>query len=135
MDDYAGFLAEKLAHDKPSGFSVRIATPHLFPFQRDLVAWALRRGRSAIFASTGLGKTRIQLEWARHVANEAQGRVLVLAPLAVAAQTAMEAEVIGVDASVCRSQADVKSMVSVANYVGLPLQVVVQDYNHWVGKR
>ena len=121
MDDYAGFLAEKLAHDKPSGFSVRIDTPHLFPFQRDLVAWALRRGRSAIFASTGLGKTRIQLEWARHVANEAQGRVLVLAPLAVAAQTAMEAEVIGVDASVCRSQVDVKHMVSVANYERLHL--------------
>jgi len=62
---------------------------HLFGFQRDLVDWSLRRGRSCLFADTGLGKTPMQVEWARNVASE--GRVLMLAPLAVADQTVEQA--------------------------------------------
>jgi len=68
----------------------------LFPFQRALVEWALRRGRAAIFADTGLGKTIMQLEWARHVASGG-GRVLILAPLAVAEQTVLEGSRFGID--------------------------------------
>lgn len=62
--------------------------PGLFPHQKDLVLWSLRKGRAAVLAETGLGKTFIELEWARHVS--ALGRVLILAPLAVAEQTVRE---------------------------------------------
>ena len=61
----------------------------------DLVSWALRRGRAALFADTGLGKTSMQVEWAR-VVSERAGRVLILAPLAVAEQTVNEARRFGV---------------------------------------
>ncbi len=130
MSDYEKFLREKLAHDKPSGFDVEVRPGHLFPFQRDLVRWALRRGRAAIFASTGLGKTRMQLEWAYQVAKRSgtgiampssEGRVLILCPLAVAAQTVAEAHVIGLEANVCRQQSDVVNSISVANYERLHL--------------
>ncbi len=86
---------------------------HLYPHQRDLVDWALRRGRAAIFADTGLGKTAIQIEWARHVA--ATGRVLVLAPLAVAEQTVREAERFGVRARYLRED-DASERIVVTNY-------------------
>lgn len=114
--NYLEFLKGKLAHDAPSGFRADVSTPHLFDFQRDVVRWALRRGRAAVFASTGLGKTRMQLEWAKHVAIETQGPVLILAPLAVAAQTEAEAQVIGVKASVCRDAADISEQISITNY-------------------
>lgn len=124
MSDYEKFLREKLAHDAPSGFDVEVRpSGHLFDFQRDLTRWALRRGRAAIFASTGLGKTRMELEWAYQVATHAGtvGHVLVLTPLAVAAQTVKEAAAIGLVANVCREQSDVVNSISVANYERLHL--------------
>lgn len=110
---YADFLARKLEHAPPTGLAdVPELSTALFPFQRDLTAWALRRGRAAIFADTGLGKTRMELEWARHV----PGDVLVLAPLAVAAQTAREGTKIGVPVTVCREPDDVRPGINVTNY-------------------
>ena len=64
--------------------------PKLYRFQRDIVRWALAKGRAAIFADCGLGKTPMQLEWAYRVIKERGGMVLILAPLAVAAQTVSE---------------------------------------------
>lgn len=116
--DYDSFLATKLVHATPTGLpSVPELSPDLFPFQRDLVTWALRRGRGAIFADTGLGKTRMQIEWARRV-NEATGhRVLILAPLAVASQTAREGEKIGVRVVVSREKFDaVDAPITITNY-------------------
>lgn len=121
MRDYGDFLASKLEHDAPSGFEADVTNVDLFPYQRDIVAWALRRGRAAVFASTGLGKTRIQLEWARQVCRHENVKALVLAPLAVAAQTVSEAKVLDIDAGLARSAADVKHMVTVANYERLHL--------------
>ena len=93
MTEYAAFLAAKAAVDPMTGLTeIPPLNPQLFEFQRDIVAWALRRGRAAVFADCGMGKTPIQLEWARHV----PGRVLILAPLAVAAQTLREADKFGV---------------------------------------
>lgn len=71
--------------------------PELFEHQKALVQWALRKGRSAIFADTGLGKTLMQLEWARHVSED--GPVLILSPLAVAHQTVDEGRRFGIDLS------------------------------------
>lgn len=116
-DNYAGFIAQKLTRDPPTGMvEVSTLSESLYPHQRDLVGWALRRGRAAVFADTGLGKTAMQLEWARHVAAYTGGRVMILAPLAVAAQTAREGERIGVDVTVCRDAVDIAGAVSVTNY-------------------
>lgn len=113
---YEDFLRVKLAHVEPTGWDAVVDSSHLFDYQQDLVRWALRRGKAAIFASTGLGKTRMELEWARQVALKTKGRVLVLTPLAVAAQMAAEGSAMRMDAKVCREQSDVVGAVSVTNY-------------------
>ena len=93
--------------------------PHLFPFQRDLVQWALKKGRSALFADTGLGKTAMQLEWARHVSAR-MGRVLILTPLAVAQQTVAEGRRFGVECKYLTDD-DPAITVAVTNYDRLHL--------------
>jgi len=94
---YAEFLARKQRIDRPSGFSAERINDRLFPFQSAIVRWACHRGRAAIFADCGLGKTGMQLEWANQVANNTGGKVLILAPLAVAAQTVREAAKFGIE--------------------------------------
>lgn len=86
---YDTFLACKRRHVQDRGVKVDPALlhPSLFEFQRDLTTWALSKGTAAIFADTGLGKTRMQVEWARHAAD----RSLIVAPLSVARQTVREA--------------------------------------------
>lgn len=92
---YADFLAAKRRAACPVGTDIDPGDihPSLFGFQRDIVAWACRRGRAAVFADTGLGKTRVQVEWARLMAD----RTLIVAPLSVARQTVAEAAAIEVD--------------------------------------
>ena len=111
--DYAKFLEGKVASDVATGLTriPRISTD-LYDFQRDIVSWALTRGRAAIFADCGLGKTPMQLEWARHI----PGDVLILAPLAVAAQTVREGKKFRVKITRCWSQADVKPGINITNY-------------------
>lgn len=116
--NYESFIATKLVHSVPTGLvTVPALSDDLFPFQKDLVTWALKRGRSAIFADTGLGKTRMQIEWAR-VVNETTGkRVLILAPLAVAQQTSREGEKIGVRVVVSREKFDAsEAPITITNY-------------------
>jgi DNA modification methylase/superfamily II DNA or RNA helicase len=92
---YSEFLKSKRQTVVAGGKSVSslAISRELFPFQRDLTRWAIAKGRAAIFADTGLGKTRMQLEWARLIAD---GPVLIVAPLSVARQTIREGEKIGV---------------------------------------
>lgn len=111
--DYESWVVARAA--APAAVPVPHGDLHsaLFPHQRDLVSWALRRGRAAIFADTGLGKTAMQIEWARHVAEH--GRVLILAPLAVAEQTVREArERLGVECVYRRS--DHGDRITITNY-------------------
>lgn len=117
MTDYADFIRRKDMIAAPTGIAdAQVTSPHLFPFQRDLVRWALRRGRAAIFADTGLGKTRQQLTWADAVATHTGGRVLILAPLAVATTgTVPEGDRIGVPVVYARKQADA-GRITVTNY-------------------
>jgi superfamily II DNA or RNA helicase len=117
VSDYDAFVASKLSRVPPTGMrDVPELTPDMFPFQRDLVTWALRRGRCAIFADTGLGKTRMQVEWAHRVNIHTGRPVLILAPLAVARQTAREGDAIGVRVSVCRDQFATTDGVNITNY-------------------
>src|SRR5699024_11481122 len=91
---YEDFLKQKEFENVLSGFDIDRSELHdtLFDFQRDIVSWALKKGKAAIFAGTGLGKTLIQLEWARQVHKKTGYNVLILAPLAVASQTVREAQ-------------------------------------------
>lgn len=96
----------------------------LFDWQAHCVRWALHRGTAALFADTGLGKTAMQLSWADAVASYTGSRVLILAPLAVAAQTVREGARIGVRAQVVRSADDIthdSARVIVCNYDRLHL--------------
>lgn len=99
MTAYADFLDSKRLKVQSVG-PVDPGEPHelLFPFQRDLVRWAVRKGRAALFADTGLGKTFMQLEWARLIG----GRVLIVAPLSVVRQTIREASKLGLDVTYSR---------------------------------
>jgi superfamily II DNA or RNA helicase len=120
-NDYSRFVAAKMAADPSTGFEPPTEMhPALFDYQRDVVRWALRRGRAAIFAGTGLGKTLMQLAWADAVAAHAGCRVLVLAPLAVATQTAREAHAFGIDGVEYMRADDGVTRVVVTNYEMLP---------------
>lgn len=89
----------------------------LYDFQRDIVTWALRRGRAAIFADCGLGKTPMQLKWAEQVAEQTGKPILIVAPLAVSVQTCREAAKFNVSpARVCASQSDVGEGINITNY-------------------
>lgn len=114
--NYDEFVSGKLTRVAPAGFDAGAGWPHLFDFQADLVRWALRRGRCAIFADTGLGKSRMQITWAREVARHTEKPVIILAPLAVARQTSGEGDRIGIAVTVCREAADVRPGVNVTNY-------------------
>lgn len=116
---YQTFLASKRVIAQPAGFTIANEAIHtaLFDWQRQIVRWAIQRGRAAIFADTGLGKTLLQLEWARQIAHHTGRNVLILAPLAVAQQTAREAaEKLDFEITVCRRQADVRPGVNITNY-------------------
>lgn len=117
MSDYKSFLAKKAAISVPTGLeTVPKLGAGLFPFQADLVSWALRRGRAAIFADCGLGKTLMELEWARHVAAHTSKRVLILTPLAVAGQMVREAERFGIGAVYLREPTETSERIVVTNY-------------------
>lgn len=91
--DYSKFLKQKAIDDVATGLKeVPELNSMLFDFQKDIVRWALIRGRACIFADCGMGKTPMQLEWARHI----PGKVLIVAPLAVASQTIREADKFGI---------------------------------------
>lgn len=114
--NYHEFLKSKRLVVKPSGFEPDGISEILFPFQKDIVRWACKKGKAAIFAGTGLGKTGMQLEWAHQVHQHTGADVLVLAPLAVAEQTAREGEKFEVVVHLCKTQADVKPGVNITNY-------------------
>lgn len=112
---YADFLASKRRRVQPAGRPCTAAdvSAALHPWQQEIAAWAVRTGRAAIWADTGTGKTRMQLEWARLSAATA----LICAPLAVCDQTVREAEEIGLAARYVRSGQDVTGPgVWVTNY-------------------
>lgn len=112
---YLDFVASKRVRTETSGKIVcpDAIHPLLFPFQRDMTLWALRKGRAAIFADTGLGKTFMQLEWAHLIADCS----LIIAPLSVARQTAREAKKLGLDVRYVRHQSEVsEDGIYITNY-------------------
>lgn len=95
--DYDEFVKQKRRAEVATGHNPGALNEHLFDFQHAIVSWAVRRGRAAVFADTGLGKTLMQLSWADEVASHTGGIVLVLAPLAVSEQTIEQGATFGID--------------------------------------
>lgn len=115
--NYADFLNAKRIVDPPTGFEPNGSiNPALFDFQKDVVRWALRRGRACLFEDCGLGKTPQQLEWANRVVEKTGKNVLILCPLAVARQTEREGKKFGIEVREVPSSDDVKPGISVTNY-------------------
>jgi superfamily II DNA or RNA helicase len=115
MTTYAEFLDRKLHTGADHGFDPVFMPPQLFDFQQALVEWAVRKGRAAIFADCGLGKTAMQLTWAENVARHTGRPVLILTPLAVAAQTIREGEKFGIEAH-RSSDGSVMGRIVITNY-------------------
>jgi hypothetical protein len=115
MTTYQDFLASKAIKPEDCGFDVE---PHdfLFDFQRYVTKWAIRKGRAAVFAGCGLGKTPIQLSWSDLIHKHTNKNGLILAPLAVSEQTKREGDKFGIPVNICRTKHDVKQGINIANY-------------------
>lgn len=116
MRSYQDFLETKKIIPIVSGHECGQLTDSLFDFQKVIVEWAIKRGRAAIFADTGLGKTAMQLTWAQEVNRYTGGNVLVLAPLCVAHQTCREGLKFGIEVNYCRSADGIKPGINITNY-------------------
>ncbi len=115
--DYETFLENKRMTDPSTGLTTIPDLPAaLFPFQRDVTTWALRRGRAALFAGTGLGKSLMELSWAQAVTQATGKPILHLAPLAVSAQMVREANKFGIPAHIAHSQTETDSGINITNY-------------------
>lgn len=115
--DYQEFVKHKSQLVNGQGFEPTWLPDYLFGFQRSLVEWSIRRGRTAIFADCGMGKTPMQLVWAENVIRHTNKPVLVISPLSVSIQTVQEAEKFGIDALRCNDGNHTgKAVVVVTNY-------------------
>lgn len=117
---YSEFVEGKAIRDVPTGIknaSDVELNGKLFDFQRDVVKWALWRGRACIWADCGLGKTFMQLEWSRVVHEYTEKPVLIIAPLAVSEQTAnIEAPKLGISVKIAAFQSDIENGINITNY-------------------
>ena len=113
--DYTDFLSAKLSRVPEAGRTIeaRCVNRVLHPFQREIVRWACGVGRAAIWADTGLGKTFMQIEWARLMNS---GIALIVAPLAVCQQTVRESAKLGVTARYVRDGYNLGPGLYVTNY-------------------
>lgn len=112
--EYNEFLETKKRTVKALGKQIDkgLINKTLFEFQADIVHWAVKMGRCAVFADTGLGKTFIQLEWARLIGDT----VLIFAPLSVARQTIREGKKIGIEAKYIRHESEIQLGINITNY-------------------
>jgi DNA modification methylase len=114
MMKYEEFLNTKGIHVNSVGIEIpsELINPILFPFQKDIVKWAIKKGRCAVFLDTGLGKTFIQLEWARLIGK----KTLIVAPLSVARQTIREAKKIKIEVTYVRNSESMTDGINITNY-------------------
>lgn len=117
--DYQAFLSNKLHYGAKQGFEPTFYPSAAFDFQNHLIHWLTVAGRGAVFADCGLGKTLVQLSWLQNMLEHTNKPVLLLTPLAVAAQTVKEGQKFGID--VCRSESIDGAKIYVTNYERLHL--------------
>lgn len=116
MTEYERFLEKKKTIVEPCGFECTERNPALFGWQNDVVRWALRKGKCAIFSDCGTGKTRLLLQWAQKVHEHESAPVLILAPLAVATQTKVEGVKCGIHVHIVRDQSECVNGLNITNY-------------------
>lgn len=118
--EYSEFIDRKSHLGSMDGFDPLWIPDFLYDFQKDLLTWAIRKGRGAIFADCGLGKTPIYLAWAENVVRQTNKRVLIATPLSVSHQTVREGEKFGIE---CHRSNDGKpaGKITVTNYERLHL--------------
>lgn len=136
MKSYNDFINNKAFIVESCGIAVNNSelNSNLFEFQKDIVRWALAKGRAAIFADCGLGKTLMQLEWAEQIRKRIGGNILIVAPLAVSIQTKEEGLKFGINVNICKSQNDIRGdMINITNYeklnrfVGNQFKAIILD--------
>lgn len=116
---YQEFLKTKELKAESCGFDIDrdSINPYAFDYQKDIIAWACKKGKCAVLIGCGCGKTLIQLEWAKAVNTHTHTPVLIVAPLSVVEQTRREGTKFGIcEVNVCRKQADVVDGVNITNY-------------------
>ncbi len=129
MTTYEDFLHRKTQLGGEHGFEPLWMPDSAFDFQKHLIEWNCRKGRSADFADCGLGKTLIQLAWAENVVRKTNGRVLILTPLSVGAQTVREGEKFGIECARSRDGSLPDAKIVVTNYQ----QLEKYDWSDFVG--
>ena len=115
--DYADFVAAKLQPFYGIGMQGPFDLPaSLFDHQKALTTWSLKRGKSALFADTGLGKSRMEMAWCDQVTKHTQEPVILYTPLAVAIQMQNEGHKIGIHSTIAREQSDIRPGINITNY-------------------
>lgn len=114
--NYTEFLDSKRHKINKYGLSVMIEAlnTNLFDWQKELVLWSIHKGRSAIFADCGLGKTIMQLEWADKISRSTDKPTLILSPLAVSSQTIREGNKFGIEVN--KTEGDILPGINITNY-------------------
>jgi superfamily II DNA or RNA helicase len=115
MESYEEYIENKRNLVGEFGFHAKVVPDHLFDFQKAILEWAVKKGRAAIFADCGLGKSPIELAWAQNVVQHTGGKVLLLTPLAVGDQMEREAVKFGANAKRSRD-GKVESDIVITNY-------------------
>lgn len=128
MSKYSEFLKQKTDYGSEFGFVPLWMPDFLFDFQKHLVDWAVRKGRAAIFADCGMGKTPMQLVWAQNVIQKTDKPVLILTPLAVSLQTLEEAGKFSIEAYRANPNQN-PTAIQVTNYE----QLHKYNPNHYAG--
>ena len=120
LEEYRAFIARRAVNGEKTGFDPKPINSMAKAHQIAALEFALNKGKTAAFLDTGLGKSFIELEYARQCADETGKPSLILTPLAVAGQMVREGNKFGIDARQIREQSDVGAGVMVANYERLP---------------
>jgi len=112
--NYDDFLLTKNYSHSVNGIEINKSDINnmLFDFQKDLVQWAVKKGKCAVFLDTGMGKTFVQLEWARLLG----GTSLIFAPLSVAKQTVREGKKINIEVNYVRNKSELTVGINITNY-------------------
>jgi superfamily II DNA or RNA helicase len=115
---YKQFLESKKIGFGANGFTVKKETlnPYAFEWQKDIIKWALKKGRCEMWMECGLGKTLMSLDWAKNVCEHENTNVIIFAPLAVAQQTQREGMKFGIPVNIIENQTDIKHGINVTNY-------------------
>ena len=116
--EYSEFIESKKPIFISNGIAIKDIeiNSQMFLYQKDFTRWALAKGKAAVFAGTGLGKTFVELEWGKQVHENTGMDVLILAYLSIAEQTVREGIKFGIDVTLCREQSDIKPGINITNY-------------------